>query len=44
MAHSGGSIIGIQAAARAPELYYAYIGVGQMAYQLESENLVYEYC
>ncbi|MEY4550415.1 MAG: hypothetical protein RL685_6610 [Pseudomonadota bacterium] len=30
MGHSGGSFIGIQAAARAPELYHAYIGVAQM--------------
>ena len=43
MAHSGGSLIGIQAAARAPELYYAYVGVGQMSYQLKSEKLAYEY-
>jgi pimeloyl-ACP methyl ester carboxylesterase len=43
MAHSGGSLIGIQAAARSPESYYAYIGVGQMSYQLKSEILSYEY-
>jgi pimeloyl-ACP methyl ester carboxylesterase len=43
MGHSGGSFIGILAAARAPELYHAYIGVAQMAYQLESERLAYEY-
>jgi pimeloyl-ACP methyl ester carboxylesterase len=43
MAHSGGSLIGIQAAARAPELFYAYIGVGQMSDQLQSEILSYEY-
>jgi pimeloyl-ACP methyl ester carboxylesterase len=43
MAHSGGSLIGIQAAARAPELYSAYVGVSQMSYQLESEVLSYEY-
>ena len=43
MAHSGGSLIGIQAAARAPELYSAYIGVAQMSYQLRSERLSYEY-
>jgi pimeloyl-ACP methyl ester carboxylesterase len=43
MAHSGGSLIGIQAAARAPELFHAYIGVGQMSYQLQSEILSYEY-
>jgi pimeloyl-ACP methyl ester carboxylesterase len=43
MAHSGGSLIGIQAAARAPGLYNAYVGVGQMSYQLRSEILSYEY-
>jgi pimeloyl-ACP methyl ester carboxylesterase len=43
MGHSGGTYIGIQAAARAPELYYAYIGVAQMTYQLKSERLAYEY-
>jgi pimeloyl-ACP methyl ester carboxylesterase len=43
MAHSGGSLIAVQAAARAPELYNAYIGVGQMSYQLKSELLSYEY-
>jgi pimeloyl-ACP methyl ester carboxylesterase len=43
MGHSGGTFIGIQAAAQAPELYYAYIGVAQMSDQLESERLAYEY-
>jgi pimeloyl-ACP methyl ester carboxylesterase len=43
MGRSGGSFIGIQAAARAPELYHAYIGVGQMSDQLESERLAYEF-
>ena len=43
MAHSGGTFIGIQAAARAPELYSAYIGVSQVSNQLESERLAYEY-
>lgn len=43
MAHSGGSFFGIQVAARAPELYYAYIGMAQMTYQLESEQLAYRY-
>jgi len=43
MAHSGGTLIGLQAAAEAPELYHAYIGVGQMTYQLKSEVLAYEY-
>ena len=43
MGHSWGSYIGIQAAAQAPELYYAYIGMGQITYQLQSEQLAYEY-
>jgi pimeloyl-ACP methyl ester carboxylesterase len=43
MAHSGGTFIGIQAAAQAPGLYYAYIGVAQIAYTLESEKLAYDY-
>ncbi|PKN82901.1 MAG: alpha/beta hydrolase, partial [Chloroflexi bacterium HGW-Chloroflexi-8] len=43
MGHSGGSFIGIQVAKRAPELYYAYIGMAQMVYQVKSEKLAYEY-
>ena len=43
MGHSGGTFIGIQAAARAPERYRAYIGVAQMSDQLESEKLAYDY-
>jgi pimeloyl-ACP methyl ester carboxylesterase len=43
MAHSGGSFFGLQAAARAPELYCAYIGVAQAVQQLRSETLAYEY-
>lgn len=43
MGHSGGTFIGIQTAARAPELYYAYIGQSQMSDQHRSEYLNYEY-
>ena len=43
MAHSGGTFFGIQVAARTPELYHAYIGMAQMVYQLESEQLAYTY-
>ena len=43
MGHSQGTFIGIQVAARAPELYYAYIGVAQISNQLKSERLAYEY-
>ena len=43
MGHSGGTFIGIQVAASAPELYYAYIGVAQMSDQLKSEKQAYGY-
>jgi len=43
MGRSGGSFIGIQMAARDPELYYAYMGVGQMSDHLKSEKMAYEY-
>lgn len=43
MGHSGGTFIGIQAAARTPELYHAYIGMAQMSHQLKSEKLAYDY-
>jgi pimeloyl-ACP methyl ester carboxylesterase len=43
MAHSGGTFFGIQAAAQAPELYHAYVGVAQMVHQLRSEVLAYHY-
>ncbi len=43
MAHSGGTFIGIQAAAKAPELYKAYIAIEQISNQLESEKLAYHY-
>lgn len=43
LGHSWGSYIGIQAAAQAPELYFAYIGMGQVSDQLQSEQLAYEH-
>lgn len=43
IAHSGGSFFGIQVAAKAPDLYHAYIGVSQMSNQLQSEILAYKY-
>jgi pimeloyl-ACP methyl ester carboxylesterase len=42
MAHSGGTFFGIQAAARAPELYRAYIGVAQISNTLQSEQQAYD--
>ena len=41
MAHSWGSFLGIQAAAQAPELFWAYIGVAQVSQMLESEKMAY---
>lgn len=41
MAHSWGTFPGIQAAAKAPELYHAYIGVAQITDTPESERLAY---
>lgn len=43
MGHSWGTFIGIQAAAKAPELYNSYIAMSQISNQLESEKLSYEY-
>jgi pimeloyl-ACP methyl ester carboxylesterase len=43
LAHSGGTFLGIQAAARAPELYHAYIGVAQVCNQFEAEVLAHRY-
>lgn len=43
MGHSGGSFIGIHTVVKAPELYYAYIGVSQMSNQLKSEQLAHTY-
>ena len=43
MAHSAGTYTAIQAASKAPELYYAYIGTGQYLNQQESDELAYEY-
>lgn len=43
MAHSWGTFLGIQVAAQSPELYYAYIGMGQISNQCKSEKLAYKY-
>lgn len=43
MGHSGGTFFGIQAAARAPERYHAYIAVAQITHQLESERLAHRH-
>ncbi|MDD5361058.1 MAG: alpha/beta hydrolase [Ignavibacteria bacterium] len=43
MAHSGGTPFAIMTAARAPQLYYAYIGMAQITRQAESEKIAYKY-
>ena len=43
MGHSGGTFVGIQVAARAPQWIHAYLAVAQMSNQLESEMLAYDY-
>jgi pimeloyl-ACP methyl ester carboxylesterase len=43
LGHSWGSFIAIQAAARAPERFRAYLGMAQLVHQLESEKLAYDH-
>jgi pimeloyl-ACP methyl ester carboxylesterase len=43
LGHSWGSLIGIQAAARSPERFAAYIGMAQMVDQRRSEKLAYDH-
>lgn len=43
VAHSYGTFLGIQVASRAPQLYSAYIGIGQISQQYESEKEAYKY-
>jgi pimeloyl-ACP methyl ester carboxylesterase len=43
LGHSWGSFIALQAAARSPERYAAYLGMAQIVHQLESEEIAYDY-
>ena len=43
MGHSWGSYLGIKIIEKYPENYWAYIGIGQISNQLESEKLAYDY-
>lgn len=43
LGHSWGSFVALQAAERSPERYKAYLGMGQMVHQLESEKMAYDY-
>lgn len=43
MGHSWGSVLGVLTVQRQPELFYAYIGIGQVAQQDKSERLAYAF-
>ncbi len=43
MGHSWGSYLGIKTVEKYSELYHAYIGIGQVCNQLESERMAYDY-
>jgi pimeloyl-ACP methyl ester carboxylesterase len=43
MAHSGGTAIALIAVSKEPTLYNAYIGMGQITHQMESEKMAYKY-
>jgi hypothetical protein len=42
LAHSGGTPFAIMAAAKAPQLFYAYMGMAQITRQAESDQLAYQ--
>ena len=41
--HSWGTIIGMKAALKKPELFYAYVGMGQVINAIVNEKIIYEY-
>ena len=43
MGHPWGSLLGVLTVKQAPHLFQAYIGIGQVARQLESERLAYTF-
>lgn len=43
MGHSWGSFIGLQAAAQAPQLFHAYVGMAQVTHQITSEQEAYRF-
>lgn len=43
VAHSGGTPFAIMAVARAPHLYHAYVGMGQITSQSASDRIAYKY-
>jgi pimeloyl-ACP methyl ester carboxylesterase len=43
MGHSWGTVVGMQAALKRPDLFYAYVGIGQVINTRENERLSFEY-
>lgn len=43
MGHSWGTLLGILTIQKSPELFYAYMGIGQVADQDRSERIAYSY-
>ncbi len=43
MGHSWGSLLGVLTVQQSPQFFHAYIGIGQVARQLESERLAYTF-
>ena len=43
MAHSWGTIISMKAALKRPDLFYAYVGIGQVISTIDNERLSYDY-
>jgi pimeloyl-ACP methyl ester carboxylesterase len=43
LGHSWGSYLGIQVASKSPDLFHAYISMGEVVYQLRSEVAAYAY-
>ena len=43
MAHSWGTIIGMRAALKRPDLFYAYVGIGQVINTRENERISFDY-
>ena len=41
--HSWGTIIGLKAALKRPDLFYAYVGIGQVINYVDNERISYEY-
>lgn len=43
MGHSWGTVIGMNAALRRPDLFYAYVGIGQVINSRDNERLSFDY-